>query len=182
MSHPLPSTGTVEDFLAWERRQPERYEFVGGVIRMMVGGSNAHTIIKGNVFAAPRARLRGGRCRALAEGAKVVTATATVYPDAIVVCGPIDLAEDQVRAPTVVVEVLSRSTEDHVRGAKWVAYRDLHSLQHYVLIAQDGRRVEVYSREAKRWSLQVVEPPDAVALPAIAAQLTFDEIYEDSGC
>ena len=116
---------------------------------MRVGGSNAHTIIKGNVFAALRTHLRGGRCRAMAEGAKVVTATATMYPDAIVVCGPIDLAEDQVRAPTVVVEVLSRSTEDHVRGAKWVVYRDLDSLQHYVLIAQDGRRVEVYSREAK---------------------------------
>jgi Uma2 family endonuclease len=116
VTQPLPKPWTVDDFLAWERRQPERYEFVGGVIRMMVGGSNAHTIIKGNVFAALRARLRGGRCRALAGGSKVVTTTATIYPDAIVVCAPIDLAEDQVRAPAVVVEVLSRSTEDHDRG------------------------------------------------------------------
>ena len=53
------------------------------------------------------------------------------------------------RAPSVVVEALSRSTEDHDRGAKWVAYRDLESLQHYVLIAQAERRVEVYSREAQ---------------------------------
>jgi Uma2 family endonuclease len=106
---------------------------------MMVGGSNAHTIIKDNVITALRAHLRGQPCRALGEGPKVVTATATMYPDAIVVCGPIDLAEDQVRAPTVVVEVLSRSAEDHDRGAKWVAYRDLESLQHYLLIAQDER-------------------------------------------
>jgi Uma2 family endonuclease len=181
MSQPLPKPWTVEDFLAWERRQPERYEFSGGLIRMMVGGSNAHTIIKGNAFAALRAGLRGGRYRAMAEGSKVVTPSATMYPDAIVVCGPIDLAEDRVRAPTVVVEVLSRSTEDHDRGAKWVAYRDLESLQHYVLIAQDARHVEVYSREAKRWSLQVLAPPEAVALPAIGARLTFDEIYEDAG-
>jgi Uma2 family endonuclease len=181
MSQSLPKPWTVEDFLAWERRQQERYEFVGGVIRMMVGGSNTHTIIKDNVVTALRAHLRGQPCRALGEGPKVVTVTATMYPDAIVVCGPIDLAEDQVRAPTVVVEVLSRSTEDHDRGVKWVAYRDLESLQHYLLIAQDERRVEVYSREAKRWSLQVVAPPDVVVLPAIGAQLTFDEIYEDSG-
>jgi Uma2 family endonuclease len=181
MSQSLPKPWTVEDFLAWERRQQERYEFVGGVIRMMVGGSNIHTIIKDNVVTALRAHLRGQPCRALGEGPKVVTATATMYPDAIVVCGPIDLAEDQVRAPTVVVEVLSRSTEDHDRGLKWVAYRDLESLQHYLLIAQDARRVEIYSREAKRWSLQVVAPPDVVALPAIGAQLTFDQIYEDSG-
>jgi Uma2 family endonuclease len=181
VTEPLPRPWTVEDFLAWERRQPERYEFVGGVIRMMVGGSNAHTIIKDNIVGALRARLQGQPCRALGEGPKVVTATATMYPDAIVVCGPIDLAEDQVRAPAVVVEVLSRSTEDHDRGAKWVAYRDLESLQHYLLIAQDARRVEVYSREAKRWSLQVLAPPDAIVLPAIGAELTFDEIYEDSG-
>jgi Uma2 family endonuclease len=182
MSQPLPKPWTVEDFLAWERRQPERYEFVGDVIRMMVGGSNAHTIIKDNIVGALRARLQGQPCRAFGEGPKVVTATATMYPDAIVVCGPIDLAEDQVRAPAVVVEVLSRSTEDHDRGAKWVAYRDLESLQHYVLVAQDQRRIEVYSRETKRWSLQVLAPPDVVTLLAIGAQLTFDEIYQDSGC
>ena len=181
VTEPLPKPWTVEDFLAWERRQPDRYEFFGGVIRMMVGGSNAHTIIKGNVFAALRSRLRGTRWRALAEGSKVVTTTATMYPDAIVVCGPIDLAEDQVRAPTVVVEVLSRSTEDHDRGAKWVAYRDLESLQHYLLIAQDARRIDLYSREPQRWSLQVLAPPEVVALPGIGAELTFDEVYEDSG-
>jgi Uma2 family endonuclease len=182
MSQPLPRPWTVDDFLAWERRQPERYEFVGGIIRMMVGGSNAHTIIKDNIVTALRSHLHGQPCRALGEGPKVVTATATMYPDALVVCGPVDFAEDQVRAPTLVVEVLSRSTEDHDRGAKWVAYRDLEPLRHYLLVAQDARRVEVYSREAKSWSLQVLEPPDAIALPAIGAQLTFDEIYEDSGC
>lgn len=181
MSQSLPKPWTVDDFLVWERRQAERYEFVGGVIRMMIGGSNAHTIIKDNVVTALRARLRGQPCRALGEGPKVVTATATMYPDAVVVCGPIDLAEDQVRAPAVVVEVLSRSTEDHDRGAKWVAYRDLESLQYYLLIAQDERRVEVYGREAKGWSLQLVAPPALVLLPAIGAQLTFDEIYEDRG-
>ena len=62
-----------------------------------------------------------------------------------------------------------------------MAYRDLESLHHYLLIAQDVRRVEVYSRETKGWSLQVIAPPDAVALPASGAELTFDEIYEDSG-
>jgi Uma2 family endonuclease len=87
-----------------------------------------------------------------------------------------------VRAPTVVVEVLSRSTEDDDRGAKWAAYRDVGSLRHYLLVAQDARRVEVYSREAKQWALHVFEPPAAIALPGIGAGLTFDEIYQDSGC
>ena len=181
MSEPLPKPWTVDDFLAWERRQPERYEFFGGMIRMMVGGSNAHTIIKGNVFAALRDRLQGRPCRALAEGAKVVTSLATMYPDALVVCGPIDLAEDQVRQPAVVVEVLSRSTEDHDRGAKWVAYREIEALRHCVLIAQSDRRVEVYSRDGADWTLRILEPPEAVKLAAIGIELGLDEIYQDSG-
>ena len=175
MSEPFPKPWTVDDFLAWERQQPERYEFVDGVIRPRVGGSNAHTIIKGNVFAALRERLRGRPCRALPEGAKVVTATTTMYPDALVVCGPIDLAEDQIRQPAAVIEVLSRSTEDHDRGAKWVAYREIEAF------AQGRRRAEVYSREGNDWTLRILAPPAAVALPAIGAELGFDEIYEDSG-
>ena len=181
MSEPLPKPWTVDDFLAWERQQPERYEFVDGVVRMMVGGSNAHTIIKGNVFAALREGLRGRPCRALAEGSKVVTATTTMYPDALVVCGPIDLAEDQIRQPAAVFEVLSRSTEDHDRGAKWVAYRELDALRHYVLIAQGRRRVEVYGRDGEDWTLRILEPPNVIGLPAIGAEVSFDEIYEDSG-
>jgi Uma2 family endonuclease len=70
MSQPLPKPWTVEDFLAGERRQTERYEFVGGVIRMMVGGSNAHTVIKDNLVGALRGCLRGQPCRALGEGPK----------------------------------------------------------------------------------------------------------------
>jgi Uma2 family endonuclease len=181
MSEPLPKPWTVDDFLAWERQQPERYEFVGGVVRMMVGGSNAHTIIKDNVVAALRSRLQGQPCRALGEGPKVATAVATMYPDAVVVCGPIDLAEDQVRQPAVVIEVLSRSTEDYVRGAKWVACREIVGLRHYVLIAQAGRRVEVYSRDGGDWRLSIVQPPATISLPAVGIELGFDEIYEDSG-
>ena len=182
MSEPLPRPWTVEDFLAWERTQEEKYEFVDGRIRMMVGDSNAHTMIKGNVFAALRARLRGGPCRPLAEGTKVVTAHGGLYPDASVVCGAIDLTEDHIREPVVVVEVLSRSTADYDRGAKWVAYREIPTLRHYVLVAQDRRRVEVFGREGDVWSLRIVEPPAAtIALPAIGVELALDEIYEDSG-
>jgi Uma2 family endonuclease len=73
MATALPKPWTVDDFLAWEAQQPERYEFIDGVVFMMVGGSAAHTIIKGNVFNALVARLRGKACRALTEGLKVIT-------------------------------------------------------------------------------------------------------------
>jgi hypothetical protein len=77
MSEPLPKPWTVDDFVAWERRQPERYEFFGDMIRVMVGGSNAHTIIKENVVGALRERLRGQPCRVLGEGPRMPPCTRT---------------------------------------------------------------------------------------------------------
>jgi Uma2 family endonuclease len=80
-----PRPWTVDDFLAWEAQQPERYEFIDGMVFMMVGGSAAHTIIKGNVFKALSSRLSGGQCQALTEGLKVVTPENVHYPDTLVI-------------------------------------------------------------------------------------------------
>jgi Uma2 family endonuclease len=179
----LPRPWTVDDFLAWEAQQPERYEFIDGMVFPMVGGSAAHTIIKGNVFETLSRRLRGGRCRALTEGLKVVTPENVHYPDVTVTCTPIQPTDHQIHEPVVIVEVLSRSTGDRDRGAKWVGYRALPSLQHYVLIAQERRRVEVYTRSDEGWTLRLFEPPGRrVPLPAIKLELDLDQIYEDSGC
>lgn len=180
-ARPLPEPWTIEDFLAWERRQPERYEWLDGRILMMTGGTAAHAIIKGNVFAHLRAALAGGRCRAIHEGLKVATPQASMYPDVLVVCGPLAPEEDVVREPVVIVEVLSRTTAGEDRGTKWVAYREIPSLRHYVLIAQDARRAEVFSRSGDEWTFRMVEPPEPLCLPDIGAELRLDDIYEDSG-
>lgn len=182
MSDPLPKPWTVEDFLEWEAQQPERYEFIDGRIIGMVGGSAAHAAIKDNVTGALNARLKRRPCRAYSEGLKVVTPVASHYPDVVVTCKPVQPTDDRVGEPVVIVEILSRTTADRDRGAKWVGYQDIASLQHYVLIAQDHRRVDLFSRTADRWEISVVRPPVAeVHLPAIGVELSLDEIYEDSG-
>ena len=106
-----------------------------------------------------RSRLKDSACRVLSEGLKVVTPENVHYPDVTVFCTPIQPTDDQIHEPVVIVEVLSRSTGDRDRGAKWVGYRALRSLQHYVLIAQDRRRVEVYTRSDEGWTLRLFEPP-----------------------
>ena len=182
MTEPWPRPWTVEDFLEWEAQQPERYEFIDGRILGMVGGSAAHATIKGNVFAALRGRLRGGPCRVFVENLKVVTNVASHYPDVVVTCVPVQPGDDQVRQPVVAIEVLSRTTADRDRSAKWVGYQDIPSLQHYILIAQEQRRVELFSRADDSWHLRNVRPPVAkVPMPALGVELTLDEIYEDSG-
>jgi Uma2 family endonuclease len=181
MAEVLPKPWTVEDFLAWEAGQPERYEFVDGLLRMMVGASVAHTVIKDNIAAALRDRLRGGPCRALSEGPKIVTDVAMLYPDVTVTCTRLEPTEDRIREPAVIIEVLSRTTADYDRGAKATVYREIESVRHYLLVSQDRRRVELYTRTGDGWSLRVLEPPAVIRLTAISTDLTFDDIYADSG-
>ena len=182
MAKARPHPWTVEDFLAFEAEEPERYEFVDGIVRMMTGGSAAHSAIKGNTFAELRTALRSGPCRVDVDDLKVVTATAVVYPDVLVTCRPLAPDDDRLRDPTVVVEVLSPTTETHDRIRKWREYQTIASLQHFVLVAQSERRVEVYTREQDGWQLVIVEPPDdTVALKGIGAKLSLEAIYEGSG-
>jgi Uma2 family endonuclease len=183
MASHLPTPWTVDGFLEWEAAQPERYEFIDGMIVGKEGGSVAHATIRDNVTAALRERLRGSGCRALSQEVKVAADVNIHYPDVMVVCSPLAPTADQVRDPVVVIEVLSRSTGDRDRGAKWIAYRELPSLQHYVLINQSRRFVEVYSRDGAGWSLTLYAPPlSTVPLPAIGIGIDLEEVYADSGC
>ena len=176
-----PEPWTVEEFLAWEREQEERYEYIGGVIRMMVGGTLDHNTIAGNVFSGLRTQLRGGPCRAFMEAVKVVSAGATMYPDVVATCAPGSGQSDVVPEPEVVVEVLSRSTQGFDRGPKLDAYQQIPSLKQYVLIAQDEIRVSVYEREVGGWRYRVLQELDASLGFAVGgAAVNLAEIYQNS--
>ena len=112
---------------------------------------------------------------------KVVTATAVMYPDVLVACRPLAPDDDRVSDPTAVVEVLSPASETFDRIYKWREYQTIASLQHFVLVAQKERRVEVYSRTEAAGSWDVEPPDDAVVLEAIGATLSLEAIYGDSG-
>jgi Uma2 family endonuclease len=148
----------------------------------MVRGSAAYAAIKDNVASALNIHLRGGPCRAYSAGLKIVTPAASHYPDVVVTCKSIQPTDDRIGEPVVIIEILSRTTADRDRGAKWVGYQDIASLQHYMLIAQDHRRADLFSRAGDRWEIRVVRPAaDRVALTALGVELSLDEIYEDSG-
>jgi Uma2 family endonuclease len=182
MAKATPQPWTVEEFLAFEAEEPERYEFVDGILRMMTGGSAAHSAIKLNTAIALKAALGSSACRVDVDDLKVVTETAVMYPDILVICRPLAPDDDRVADPTVVVEVLSPTTERHDRIRKWRQYQTIASLQHFVLIEQNERRVEVYTRQGDGWQLAVVEPPDdTVTLKAVDARLSLAAIYDGSG-
>jgi Uma2 family endonuclease len=181
MNGAVPKPGTIDDFEQWERRQPDRYERIGGIVRMMVGGTADHSTIAGNLFARLRPHLRGHPCRVFVEGPKVIVGDALAYPDLAITCTPMGGKDMTVPDPVILVEVMSRSTADYDRGSKWLAYQQIGSLEQYVLISQDEVRVDVFSRVGDRWEYRIIdELPSKLSLPTIDLDVPLAEIYEDT--
>jgi Uma2 family endonuclease len=175
---------TEREYLAFERTSREKHELVNGEVVAMAGASPRHNRIVGNITGALWSRLRGRPCAALPADQRVhVPRTGLyTYPDVTVVCGsPRMHPEDDLTVlnPTVVVEVLSSSTEAYDRGAKASHYRSIPELSEYVLVAQAERRVEHYRRlDGDRWLFVEYRAGDEVELAALGISIPLDEIYE----
>ena len=173
---------TVDDYLAGEALSPLKHEYVAGEVFAMAGASEEHVTIALNVAALLRAHVRGGPCRVYIADMKlrVERARAFFYPDVFVTCEAADAAEPTVKARArVVVEVLSESTEAYDRGAKFACYRQLPTLEEYVLIDSRTRSVEVFRRHSEGWMLQAVPQDGRLTLGTIGFDCTLDAIYED---
>jgi Uma2 family endonuclease len=179
-------TCTPEEYLARERMAQEKHEFFDGHIYAMSGASRSHVRITANLIAALHGQLRSRGCD-LFTGDMRVSVSQTglyTYPDATVVCGQAQFADDAFDVllnPTVVVEVLSPSTESYDRGRKFEHYMRLASLREYVLITQDRMRVERFTRAAdgRGWVLSAAEGVEAsLELPSIGCVLRLADLYE----
>lgn len=174
---------TAEDYLAWEERNPSKHEYLAGEIFAMVGATDAHVTITGNLFTLLRAHVRGRPCRVYMADMKlrVDTADAFFYPDLLVTCAPEDHVSSRFkRQPTLLVEVLSATTAAFDRGQKFAIYRQLPSLREYVLIEQDRMSVECFRRDERdRWVLQAYGPGDQVELSSLEFGTTIEALYED---
>src|SRR5690348_6535847 len=122
---------TLDEFLAWESGQPERYEFADGVATMMTGGSAAHVTIAMNLASELRRSLRGTGCRPFTSDMKVIANGTVRYPDLSVVCRPVGDNEKQITDPVLVIEVVSPSTERVDRGHKKLDYFATPSVRQY---------------------------------------------------
>ena len=171
----------LADFLAWENHQEERHEFYRGQVFDMVD-ARRHGIVVLNLSATLKQRLRGTPCRAFFQTMKVQIADKAIcYPDVFVTCDPRDLATDLVfRAPRVIAEVLSESTAAHDRGLKFALYRRLPSLQEYLLVDPESRRVELFLRNAAGvFELHDFTDAEAVRLDSLDLIVPLAELFED---
>ena len=180
---------TPEEYIAFERKflpdsEVVRHEYMNGEIIPMFGSNRAHNLITGNVAGELHTCLKGTECFVFANDMRIgiPTANSYFYPNVGVVCEKPRFEDDlfdTLLNPIIVVEVLSPSTEAYDRGEKFAHYRQLTSLQEYILVAQDRVLVEHYRRQEKQWVLTDFQTLNEILpLPSIQCELPLKEIYE----
>jgi Uma2 family endonuclease len=171
---------TLEQFLAWEERQPLRYEFDGFRPVAMTGGTAAHAAIQRNLLFSLTGRLRGQRCQPYGSELKIQVAGRIRYPDAFVVCSPVAPRATVVSDPVVVFEVLSESTSSDDLVVKNAEYRETVSIQRYVVLHQTSVAAIIFSRRSGEWATDLVAGDNAVLqMPEIGIEIPLAEIYAD---
>ncbi|MBB1126152.1 Uma2 family endonuclease [Thiospirillum jenense] len=157
-------------------------DYLAGEVFTMAGASEEHVTIAGNIFALLRSHLRGCACRVYIADMKlhIATANSFFYPDVFVTCDTADARERQLkRAPTVIIEVLSKTTENDDRGIKFAHYRQLPNLRDYVLIDSRRRAIEIYSRQDNDWLFQPLASDAPLVIPSLQFSCRADQVYED---
>jgi len=178
---------SAEEYLERERAETEkRHEFIDGWVIQVSGASLEHNIIVSNLNRTLGTQLRDTDCRPITNDLRVALPSVDkyAYPDVVVYCGEPDLEEnhlDMLYNPTVVIETLSPTTMDYDRGEKFARYRQLDSLQEYLLVAQDRPHVEHYVRQDDgSWRFTETDGLDAeIDLPSLDVTLPISEIYLD---
>ena len=180
-----PVAMTETEYLDFERASEFKHEFIDGEVFAMTGASERHNLISVSTLAALYSQLRGGSCKVYPADMrlKVQASGLYTYPDISIVCGDAQFGDERLDTllnPTVLIEILSPSTERYDRGRKFQDYRKLPSLREYVLIAQDAPHVERYRlQDNGNWELADAEGLDArLELTSIGCTLALADIYE----
>jgi Uma2 family endonuclease len=175
---------TEEQYLELERKAEYKSEYYEGEIFAMSGASLAHVLLVGDVFGELREQLKSGPCTVLANDMRVRVSAKGLYtyPDVVVVCGEPQLLDDfadTLLNPTLIVEVLSPSTEAYDHGRKFEHYRSIESFKQYLLIASDRVHADLYTRQPENsWLLTSAERlEDSLELAAIGCRIGLRAIY-----
>jgi len=177
---------TFDDWLEGERASLEgRSEYLDGEVFAMTGASVEHNAIVVNIVRELSIQMKGRPCQVYANDLKVRIrpADAGKYPDLIALCGEHQFQDgrrDVLLNPSLIVEVLSDSTEAYDRGKKFAIYRQIPSLREYLLVSQHQIQVELFSRgDDGRWTLSDYSAlTDSVPLPSVGCTLSLAEVYD----
>ncbi len=173
---------TVEAYIAFEEAADVRHEFIDGELIPMPGTTDTHNTICGNFYIALRQLLKNTSCKVFMESVKVEIKNKKqyTYPDIFVTCDKRDLEDAYIkRYPSVIVEVASPSTKVHDKTDKFLDYRKIASLRHYLIVDTEKDIVECYStKDGKEWTADIyLSKNEAVPLDALGVSLSLSDIY-----
>jgi len=175
---PRPSRLSKEEWLELEKQTDQRYEYLDGFVHAMAGESRLHNDIVGNITEALRARARAKGCyfAFLSVRVAIPRLNRYYYPDVVVSCAE-EPHSHEIHQPCFVLEVLSISSAERDRREKLDAYFKIPTLQTYLLVSQDERRVEVYQKTP--WNLLWSEWANqgTIEIPCLEESLSLAQIY-----
>lgn len=169
---------SIEDYLAGELKSEVRHEYIDGQIFAMVGASKRHNLIACCLLARIREHLKPP-CHVYFADVKVQVGSIFYYPDLVVSCAAESESPYYEKEPSLIVEVLSPSTESKDRFEKRLVFQRLDSLQEYMLVSQDKEQIEIYRREQDGWVIASYQQGDTVSLDSIGLKLPIQDIYAD---
>jgi Uma2 family endonuclease len=177
---------TIEEYLEMERASDVKHEYYQGEIFVMAGASENHVIISMNTSTELRNQLKNKSCRPYGNDMRVHIPENTLfcYPDISIFCNNLtttDKEKDTALHPTIIIEILSKSTRNYDLTTKFDLYRDIPTLKEYILI--DSERIGVKSFRIdtqNQWVLQEYKTrEDIVLIPTVGVSLSMQEIYDD---
>lgn len=182
----IPKTKlTPQDYLAFERKSEIKHEYFDGEIFAMAGAKRNHNIVNQNLNGLIWQHLKNKDCESYSGDMRVFVPETGLYtyPDLVVVCGEPQFQDDVLDTllnPTLLVEVLSESTEGYDRGKKFQHYRSIESLQEYVLVSQDEAWIEKYvKRGGGFWMLsEAVGLDSSIEFSSIECKIALSEVYD----
>lgn len=177
---------SVDEYLEMEEKSLEKHEFYQGEIFAMAGGSIPHNqIIKNSLFSVEEHLRKTDKCQTFPSDQKIHCTTNSLftYPDLSIVCGKIETLanhKDIITNPSVLLEVLSPSTQDYDRGSKFKLYRDIPSLKEYIIISSTEILVEKYDKQVDgSWVLHVYGEADNFSIPSIDMNIDVKVLYRN---
>jgi len=176
---------SIEEYLKMENAADEKHEYYKGEIFAMSGAKVPHNAISGNIFGILFNKLKGKKCKPFNSDQRIHVPSNTLftYPDISIICGEIiTLNNDDynVLNPTVIIEVLSKSTRNYDRGEKFKLYRDIKTLKEYILVDSVSIHLEVFRlNESGHWELEEYNAPaDTLLIKSINEDILLSDIYE----
>ena len=176
---------TLKEYIDIERRSEYKSEYIEGEVVAMTGASRSHNLIVANLTRELGQQLKGRPCELYPSDMRVKAPSGLsyTYPDVVIACGEPRFEDEHVDTllnPTLIIEVLSQSTESYDRGKKFAYYRTIESLREVLFIAQSEYKIEQYVKQAVgRWMLSEIGSLEAIIeLPSLKCVLALNEVYD----